>query len=120
MSRTEEVRRLGGEWHRSAVQDIAAYYESMGYLVRTEYRDIDIYAERNGEKIGIEVESLSGGKDFVQAVWNIQKALALGVDRVESVVKNKESAKKLKDAIQRSPVERKEIERIKIRLINRI
>ena len=107
---------LGGEWHRSAVERIASYYRALGYTVRPEYRDIDLFAQKGREKIAIEVESLVSGAAEVQAVWNIQKALKYA-DRVESVVKNKESAKKLRQALKKSPIVRKDLERVKIRLI---
>ncbi|MBW2208302.1 MAG: ATP-binding protein [Deltaproteobacteria bacterium] len=116
LKNTEDYRRLGGKWHRSAVQRIASHYEAQGYRVRLEYRDIDVYAEKNGERVAIEAESLSGTKDVVHAVSNVRKALRLA-DRVESVVKDKASAKKLQDALRNSPLQPKDFGRVKIRLI---
>ena len=54
----------------------------------------------------------------MQAVWDIQKALELGVDRAESVVKDKESAKWLRNASQMSPIKDNNLEKVKIRLIS--
>jgi ABC-type oligopeptide transport system ATPase subunit len=113
----EDSRRLGGEWHRSAVQKVASHYESLGYLVRIEYRDVDIYAENEDEKVAIEVESLSGSKDLVQAAWNIQKALRVA-DRVESIVKNKKSADKLNKCLKKAPIEEQCFNKIRIKLID--
>lgn len=117
LKNTEDARRLGGEWHQDAVYKIAAHYRDLRYDVRLEYRDVDVYAEKLGEKIAIEVESLSGTKDLVQAVWNIHKALKLA-DRVESVVKDNQAAKKLKEALKKSPLEKKDFDRHKVRLLS--
>ena len=116
LNKTVEARRLGGDWHRKAVQIVADYYRALGYTVRLEYRDIDVYAEKDGEKVAIEVESLAGGKDLVQAAWNVQKALALGVDRVESIVKNEQAAMKLRKALKKSPIIG-DIERVTVKFL---
>jgi hypothetical protein len=108
---TEDTRRLGGKWHRSAVNAVARYYRARDYRVRLEYRDVDVFVDKDLEKIAIEVESLSGTKDLVNAVQNAIKALKLA-ERLEIVVKNKESAKRLMKALKQSPL--KDIRRIKI------
>ena len=51
----------------------------------------------------------------VKAVWNILKSLK-HADRVESVVRDKASAKKLREALKRSPLEKRDLDRLRIRL----
>ena len=34
-------RRLGGPWHRLAVQDVVKFYEGQGFIVYVEYQDLD-------------------------------------------------------------------------------
>jgi hypothetical protein len=111
LQNTEDSRRLGGQWHRSAVQQVASYYRNREYRVRIEYRDIDVFVNKGSEKIAIEVESLSGTKDLVNAVQNAIKALRLA-DRLEVVVKNRQAATRLKKALNQSPLN--SFKRIKI------
>jgi predicted transcriptional regulator len=103
LKRFEQSKRLGGEWHRTTAEAVASYYKELGYLVRFEYRDIDVFAEKGKEKIAIEVESLSSTKDYIKAVTNALKALRRA-DRLEIVVKDRASGKKLKEALSRSPL----------------
>jgi hypothetical protein len=99
----EDARRLGGDWHRSAVDAVASHYESQGFIVRKEYRDIDVFVDKGSEELAIEVESLEGTKDYVHAAHNALKALRRA-DRLEIVVKDNASARKLKKALGRSPL----------------
>ena len=46
LDNTEDSRRLGGEWHRSAVQQVAAHYKARDYKVRLEYKDVDVFIHR--------------------------------------------------------------------------
>ena len=73
-------------------------------------------AEKKGERVAIEVESLSGTKDVVHAVSNVRKALRLA-DRVECIVRNKKSARTLMETLKKSPIEKKEFRLVKIRVI---
>jgi predicted transcriptional regulator len=103
LQNTEDTRRLGGKWHQSAVTTVARYYQSRDFRVRLEYRDVDVFVDRGSEKIAIEVESLSGTKDIVNAVQNAIKALWLA-DRLEIVVKNRQAGTRLKKALNQSPL----------------
>jgi hypothetical protein len=114
-AKTLEAKRLGGEWHRSAVQKVAGHYREQGFVVHEEYRDIDVFVDRGSEEVAVEVESLSGTKDYVHAVSNALKALRRA-DRLEIVVKDRASGKKLKEALNRSPL--KSSRAIKIRLLD--
>jgi hypothetical protein len=111
LQNTEDIRRLGGKWHQSAVNTVARHYRARDYRVRLEYRDVDVFADKGSEKVAVEVESLSGTKDLVNAVQNAIKALKL-TNRLEIVVKNIEAAKKLGEALNQSPL--KNMGRIKI------
>ena len=64
----------------------------------------------------IEVESLSGTKDLVNAVQNAVKALRLA-DSLEIVVKNRHAAETLKKTLMQSPL--KNARRIKIYQLDR-
>ena len=64
----KDGRRLGGPWHRLAVQDVVRFYEAQGFIVHVEYRDIDVFVDKGSETVAVEVESLSGTKDYVNAV----------------------------------------------------
>lgn len=116
LQNTEDSRRLGGAWHRSAVKKVVKCYSDMDYTVRREYRDMDVFVDKGSEKLAVEVESLSGSKDYVHAVSNAYKALRRA-DRVEIVVKDKASAKKLLGALMESPV-KPVIDRVNIRLLD--
>jgi hypothetical protein len=116
LQNTEDSRRLGGHWHRSVVQQVAAYYKDMDYRVRLEYRDIDVFVDKGSEKVAIEVESLTGTKDVVHAVQNADKALKRA-DKLEIVVKNRQVAERLKKALKQSPL--KGDRRIKIYQLDR-
>ena len=115
LAKSLEGKRLGGEWHRSVVSKVAAYYREKGFIVHEEYRDIDVFVDKGSEKVAVEVESLSGTKDYVHAVSNAVKASRLA-DRVEIVVKDKASARKLNKALKESPL--KNFGGIKIKLIS--
>ena len=82
---------------------IAAHYGNMGFITLLEFRDVDLFVDKGSEKVAVEVESLSETKDYVRAVHNILKASRIA-DRVESVVENKKKARKLKEAVQNSPL----------------
>jgi hypothetical protein len=111
LQNTEDTRRLGGKWHRSAVNALARYYRARDFRVRLEYRNVDVFADKGSEKIAVEVESLSGTKDLVNAVQNAIKALKLA-DRLEIVVKNRQAAARLEKALNQSPLD--SFKRIKI------
>ena len=107
-----DARKLGGEWHRSAVERVASHYRKQGYTVLLEHRGMDAHVVELG--LGIEVESMSGTKDVVRAVSNIHKALRI-VSRVESVVKDNKASEKLLEALKESPLE--SFDAVKIRLL---
>lgn len=110
------MRRLGGEWHRSAIDMLEKYYKFKGYKTRREYRGIDLFAKKGSERIAIEAESFSSGTTSeVQAVSNVISAFKYAY-RVVSVVPDKESANRLRNALRRSPL--KQFDRIKIRLLD--
>jgi hypothetical protein len=96
-------RRLGGPWHRLAVEQIAGFYKGQGFVVRVEYQDVDVFVDKGSETVAVEVESLSGTKDYVSAVSNVMKATRIA-DRVEVVVKDNASANKLQQHIWESPL----------------
>jgi hypothetical protein len=96
-------RRLGGPWHRLTVKDVVKFYQAQGFIVRVEHQDIDVFVDKGSETVAVEVESLSGTKDYVNAVANVMKASRLA-DRVEVVVKDRQSANKLQGYIWESPL----------------
>ena len=95
--------RLGGPWHRLAVEQIAGFYQSQGFVVRVEYRDVDVFVHKGSETVAVEVESLCGTKDYVSAVSNVMKATRIA-DRVEVIVKDNAGANKLQQHIWESPL----------------
>ncbi len=110
-----EARRLGGKWHQKAIRSVARHYERNGYLVRTEFRDIDVVAEKGGERIAIEVESLERAAGETQAVANIRKALEMGYS-VVSVVKDEQARQRLESLLKGRP----HFDGVKIRLLGEI
>jgi len=96
-------RRLGGPWHRFAEEQIAGFNQSQGFVVHVEYQDVDVFVNKGSETVAVEVESLSGTKDFVSAVSNVMKAIRIA-DRVEVIVKDNTSTNKLQQHIWKSPL----------------
>jgi len=47
------------------VQDVVRFYEAQGFIVHVEYRDIDVFVDKGSETVAVEVESLSGTKDYM-------------------------------------------------------
>ncbi len=105
LAETEEARRLGGDWHRSTVQKVAGHYERLGFFVRKEWRNIDLLVDKGDERVAVEVESLIScrANDLTQAVSNIMNGLR-HADRVQVIVRDRRSARKLKEALEESPV----------------
>jgi hypothetical protein len=85
------------------VEQIAGFYQSQGFVVRVEYRDVDVFVHKGSETVAVEVESLCGTKDYVSAVSNVMKANRIA-DRVEVIVKDNAGANKLQQHIWESPL----------------
>jgi predicted transcriptional regulator len=115
LENTEDARRLGGKWHKDAVEVIVKYNEARGFVVRREWKDADVFVDMgSGTKI-YEVESLDRSKDYVHAVSNAVKSL-LRADLVEVIVKGRVERKKLLQELRNSPA-RNQLSRIKIKLL---
>jgi DNA-binding MarR family transcriptional regulator len=105
LKNTYDARRLGGKWHRKAVDIVAAYYQAKGFFVRLEYRDVDVFVDMGTETVAVEVEALLSGRgaDIAQAISNALKASKIA-NRIEMVVRNKTSGEKLIKALIFSPL----------------
>ena len=66
---------------------------------------MDVFVDKDSEKVAVEVESLYGTKDVVHAVQNAVTALEVA-DQLEIVVTDMKAAKRLRKALKQSPVKK--------------
>jgi hypothetical protein len=91
------VKRLDGD--QRAFRDIMV----QDLFQPLKMNDSSLGVDKGSETVAVEVESLSGTKDCVNAVANVMKAARLA-DRVEVVVKNRQRANKLQRYLWESPL----------------
>ena len=98
-----ECDRHGGTEHRYWCSRIAGHLRSSGYEVTEEApigsgKTVDVVAERDGKRIAFEIET---GKS--DAVGNVEKCLAAGIDKVVVVAMSRDMKESLRHAVSGSP-----------------
>jgi HJR/Mrr/RecB family endonuclease len=101
--RIEKVfHKAGGFEHESAKLKVGEHYRKKGYAVTYEYklaggRSVDVVAERDGNRIAIEVET---GKS--DSIYNIRKDLEYGFDEILVVVLDEKTKEKIKSDLNKA------------------
>lgn len=107
--------RLGGLMHRYWIEKIAWKLEKEGYKVEKEYpvgegKTVDLVAEKEGERIAVEVET--GKSDIIS---NIEKVLTDGFLKILCVVAGRQVKKEVESKTQEMPIDRNRVQVVTMR-----
>src|SRR3989344_477426 len=95
-----DVKKYGSNTHQYWIDEVAKFLSSKGYEVEVEKDGIDVVALKDGKKFAFEIET---GKSDVTK--NIEKCLALGFDKIYSVMLEKELVEKYRDKFDSGKME---------------
>jgi len=95
-----DVKKYGGNTHQYWIDEVAKFLFGKCYEVEIEKDGVDVVAVKDDKKFAFEIET--GKSDVIK---NIEKCLALGFDKIYSVIIEKERIEKYRDKFDSEKVE---------------